>query len=188
MPWTRLKSPITNIIDIVFLKRDKNRTKWKIEYEETIYKIYDRNNDLAGYFFPDYRSLNDKKSSNEIGEDDEEIIIEAMNQQHKEVPGGEVLVPLVKLDLLDVEDEHVDLDFACERMEEDLKRMGAWKTWMRSNSDKYNIMGNGIYTSREDRNMLSIALQLDSIFVLHEKEVGLKLEPILNSLAEYGLL
>jgi hypothetical protein len=172
----------------VFLKRDKDGKKWKIEYEETIYKIYDRSNDLAGYFFPNYGFVTDRKSSNETEEEDEETIIEAMNQEHKEVPGGEVLVPLVKLDLLDIEDEHVDLDFAYERMEEDLKRMDAWKTWMKSNTDRYNIIGNGIYTSREDRNMLSIALQLNSKFVLHEKDIGLKLRPILDSLSDCGLL
>ena len=172
----------------MFLKRDKDRRKWKIEYEETIYKIYDRSNDLAGYFFPNYGFVTDRKSSNATEEEDEETIIEAMNQEHKEVPGGEVLVPLVKLDLLDIEDEHVDLDFAYERMEEDLKRMDTWKTWMKSNTDKYNIIGNGIYTSREDRNMLSIALQLKSKFVLHEKDIGLKLRPILDSLSDCGLL
>jgi hypothetical protein len=114
----------------VFLKRDKDRKKWKIEYEETIYKIYDRNNDLAGYFFPNYGFVTDQKSSNEMGEEDEETIIDALNKEHKEVPGGEVLVPLVKLDLLDIEDEHVDLDIACGRMEEDLRRMDAWKNWI----------------------------------------------------------
>ena len=172
----------------MFLKRDKDSKKWKIEYDETVYKIYDRNNDLAGYFFPNYGFLTDQKSSSEMGEEDEDNIIEAMNQEHEEVPGGEVLVPLVKLDLLDIEDEHVELDFAYGRMEEDLKRMDAWRTWMRSNSDRYSIIGNGIYTSREDRNMLSIALQLNSRFILHEKDIGLKLKPILDSLGECGLL
>jgi hypothetical protein len=172
----------------VFLKRDKDRKKWKIEYEETIYKIYDRNNDLAGYFFPNYGFVTDQKSSNGMGEEDEETIIDALNKEHKEVPGGEVLVPLVKLGLLDIEDEHVNLDIACGRMEEDLRRMDAWKNWMKSNTDRYNIIGNGIYTSREDRNMLSIALQLNSKFILHEKDIGLKLRPILDSLSECGLL
>src|SRR5215510_3698321 len=113
---------VANSCDIVFLKRDKNSKKWKIEYDETIYKIYDRNNDLAGYFFPNYGIVTDQKSRSEMGEEDEEIIIEAMNQEHKVVHGGEVLVPLVKLDLLDIEDEQIDLDSARERMEEVLKR------------------------------------------------------------------
>lgn len=174
----------------MFLKREKDHQKWKIEYDETIYKIYDRNNDLAGYFFPDYGLVFDQKSNEDQkgDEEDEETVIEAMNEEHKEVPRGEVLVPLVKLDLLDIEDEHIELDVAYKRMEADLQRMDAWKTWMKSNSDRFGIIGNGIYTSREDRNMLSIALQLNSQFVLHEKEIGQKLKPILDSLNESGLL
>jgi hypothetical protein len=172
----------------VFLRKDKDNKKWKIEYEETIFKIYDRNNDLAGYFFPNYGFMSDQKSNSDNGEEVEETIIDAMNKEHKEVSGGEILVPLVKLDLLDIEDEHVDLDSAYLRMEADLQRMDAWKSWMRSNLDRYKIIGNGIYTSREDRNMLSIALHLNSQFVLHEKDIGLKLKPILDSLSECGLL
>ncbi|MGA6991499.1 MAG: hypothetical protein WBX81_13845 [Nitrososphaeraceae archaeon] len=172
----------------MFLRKDKDNKKWKIEYEETIFKIYDRNNDLAGYFFPNYGFMSDQKSNSDNGEEVEETIIDAMNKEHKEVSGGEILVPLVKLDLLDIEDEHVDLDSAYLRMEADLQRMDAWKSWMRSNLDRYNIIGNGIYTSREDRNMLSIALHLNSQFVLHEKDIGLKLKPILDSVSECGLL
>jgi hypothetical protein len=173
----------------VFLKRDKESKKWKIEYDEMIYKIYDRNNDLAGYFFPNYGVESDQEPANELrGNQDEDVIIGAMNQEHKEVSGGEVLLPLVKLDLLDIEDEHVDLDSASGSMEESLKRMDAWKTWMKSNSDRYKIMRNGIYTSREDRNMLSIVLYLNNKFVLHKKDIGLKLKPILDSLSEFGLL
>ena len=172
----------------MFLKRDRESKKWKIEYDETVYKIYDRNNDLAGYFFPNYGIVTDQDSDSEISETDEETIIDTMNQEHKEVSGGEVLVPLVKLDLLDIEDEHVDLDSAYARMEEDLKRMDSWKTWMKSNSNIYSITGNGIYTSREDRNMLSIALQLNIRFVLLERDIGLKLKPMLDSLSEWGLL
>lgn len=172
----------------MFLKREKEHQKWKIEYDETIYKIYDRNNDIAGYFFPDYGFVSNQKSNDDQKEEDEEAFIEAMNEEHKAVPRGEVLVPLVKLNLLDIEDEHIELDVAYKRMEADLQRMEAWKTWMRSNSDRFNIIGNGIYTSREDRNMLSIALQVNSQFVLHKKEIGQKLKPILDSLNEFGLL
>lgn len=172
----------------MFLKREKDHQKWKIEYDETIYKIYDRNNDIAGYFFPDYGFVSNQKSNDDQKEEDEDAFIEAMNEEHKAVPRGEVLVPLVKLNLLDIEDEHIELDVAYKRMEADLQRMEAWKTWMRSNSDRFNIIGNGIYTSREDRNMLSIALQVNSQFVLHKKEIGQKLKPILDSLNEFGLL
>jgi hypothetical protein len=173
----------------VFLKRDKDSKKWTLDYDETIYKIYDRNNDVAGYFLPDYGFVNDQITSNGSDEGkDEWIIIEDMNKEHKEVPGGEVVLPLVKLDLLDIEDEHVDLDFAYGKMEEHLKRIESWSTWMRSYSDRHSITKNWIYTSREDRNMLCIVLQLNSKFVLHKHDIVLKLKPILDSLSECGLL
>jgi hypothetical protein len=167
----------------VFLRRDKDDKLWNIEYDETVYKIYDRNKDLAGYFFPDYGSGFDENSSHE-----EETIIETLNKEHKEVSGGEVLVPLVKLYLLDIEDKHVDLDFAYGQLEAALHRLDAWKEWMKGSSERFNIVGNGIYTSREDRNMLSIALRLNSQFVLSEKEISLLLKPILDSLNQSGLL
>ena len=173
----------------MFLKRDKDSNKWKIEYDEMTYKIYDRNNDLAGYFFPNYGIDCNLDPANKLLEDeDEDVIIGAMNQEHKEVSGGEILVPLVKFELFDIEDEHVDLDSASGIMEEGLKRMNVWKTWLGINSNKFKIIRNGIYTSREDRNMLSIILYLNYKFVLHKKDIGLKLKPILDSLSEFGLL
>lgn len=173
----------------MFLKKDKDSNKWKIEYDEMTYKIYDRNNDLAGYFFPNYGIDCNLESANKLPEDkDEDVIIEAMNQEHKEVSGGEVLVPLVKFELFDIEDEHVDLDSASGMMEDGLKRIRVWKTWLGMNSNRFKIIRNGIYTSREDRNMLSIILYLDCNFVLHKKDIGLKLKPILDSLSEFGLL
>jgi hypothetical protein len=167
----------------VFLKRDKDDKRWNIEYDETVYKIYDRNNALAGYFFPDYGF-----KYNENSREDEETIIETLNKEHKEVSGGEVLLPLVKLQLLDIEDKHVDLDYAYDQLEADLHRLDAWKEWMECNSEKFKIVGNGVYTSREDRNMLSIALGLNSPFILNEKQIGLSLKPLLDSLDRSGLL
>ena len=172
----------------MFLKREKDHQKWKIEYDETIYKIYDKNNDLAGYFFPDYGLVLDQKSNeDQKEEEDEETVIEAMNEEHKDLPRGEVLVPLVKLDLLDIEDEHIELDVAYKRMEADLQRMDAWKTWMKSNSDKFGIMEMEFIHPGKTGTCYQISLQLNSQFVLHEKEIGQKLKPILD-LNESGLL
>ena len=52
----------------MFGNRNK-KSKWKMEYEDTIYKIYDWNRNLAGYFFPDY-DLEETKEN----EDEDEII------------------------------------------------------------------------------------------------------------------
>lgn len=173
----------------MFLSRGKDGKKWKLDYDETVYKIYDKNNDLAGYFLPEYGTAIDQESSQgREDDDDDDLLIESMNKQHKEVLGGEVLLPLVKLDLLDIEDEDVDLDLAYEKMHEHLKRMDSWKAWIKSYSDRHNIMKNWIYTSREDRNMLCIVLQLNDKFILDKQDIASKIKPILDSLSEWGLL
>jgi hypothetical protein len=51
-----------------------------------------------------------------------------------------------------------------------------------------NIVGSGIYTAREDRNMLSIVLSIASDFILGEVEVVTNLAPLLDNLHESGLL
>jgi hypothetical protein len=53
---------------------------------------------------------------------------------------------------------------------------------------KFVITGNGVHTSREDREMLSIALGLDSNIILGEKEVIVALTPLLDELNNAGLL
>jgi hypothetical protein len=56
-----------------------NELRWKFEYEDTVYKVYDRKNDLAGYFFPNYNIVEEQseaKSGNgkeQQGEEDEVI-------------------------------------------------------------------------------------------------------------------
>lgn len=174
-----------NILDIVIFGKDRVNKKWKLEYDETIYKIYDSNSELAGYFFPDYGLFLDEKHDRY---EDEEKKIETINEEHKEVFGGEVLLPLAKLDLLDIEEIHVDLESACGMLEAGLLRLEEWKKWMRDNSEKYSIQGYRIYNSREDKNMLSISIELDNHFVLHEKEIGVSLSPMLDSLSQFGLL
>ena len=41
-----------------------NEFRWKFEYEDTVYKVYDRNNYLSGYFFPNYNLEQYEKSGN----------------------------------------------------------------------------------------------------------------------------
>jgi hypothetical protein len=50
-------------------KSNKNKFKWEIEYEDTVYKVYDWNESLAGYFFPGY-SLKEpeERDPNEIAD------------------------------------------------------------------------------------------------------------------------
>ena len=155
------------------------KSKWKMEYEDTIYKIYDWNRNLAGYFFPDYDL--------EETEDNEDEIIEELNQSHQNVRGGNILLPMVKLNLLDKE-EAIDLDYAIVALEQSLQRVKVWKQWLLHNGNQFQINGNAIFTSREDREMLSIGLRINKDLTLGEKELLDTLIPLLDELHEAGLL
>lgn len=155
------------------------KSKWKMEYEDTIYKIYDWNKNLAAYFFPNYNLV-------ETGEN-EDAIIEKLNQSHQNVRGGNILLPLIKLNLLDKE-ERIDLDYTIVALEQNLQRTKVWREWLEQNDRKFAIAGNAVFTSREDREMLSIALVIDSIIILGEKEALVALTPLLDELHEATLL
>jgi hypothetical protein len=158
--------------------KEIKKSKWKIEYDDTFYKVYDWNGNLAAYFFPDY----------ELQETTEEdVIIEKLNQEHQGVRGGNILFPMAKLNVLDKE-EAIDLDYTILALEQSLQRIKVWKEWLLQNHVKFEISGNGVYTSREDREMLSIALGIESNIILGEKEVLAALTPLLDELNKAGLL
>ena len=155
------------------------KSKWKMEYEDTIYKIYDWNKNLAAYFFPNYNLAENSENEDEI--------IEKLNQSHQNVRGGNVLFPLIKLNLLDKE-ERIDLDYTIDALEQNLQRTKVWREWLIQNDRKFAITGNAVFTSREDREMLSIVLVIDSNIVLGEKETLVALAPLLDELHEATLL
>ena len=159
--------------------KENKKSKWKIEYDDTIYKIYDWNGNLAAYFFPNYES-------DETTEEEDEII-EKFNKAHQSVRGGNILFPMAKLNVLDKE-EAIDLDYTIMALEQCLQRVKVWKEWILENYIKFEITGNGVHTSREDREMLSIALGLDSNITLGEKEILVALTPLLDELHNAGLL
>ena len=155
-----------------------------MEYEDTIYKIYDWDKNLAGYFFPKYDLVELSKESN-----NEEDIIERLNKSHKKVIGGDLMIPMIKLNLFDKEEEEViDLDYTITALDENLQRTRVWKQWLQQNHNEYEIIGNAVYTAREDRNMLSIVLRIKSTITLGEKEMSMALTPLLDNLHEDGLL
>lgn len=152
-------------------------SKWKAEYDDRLYKIYDWSRNLAGYLFPSY---------NNIEPNDEETIVE-LNRIHAQVTEGTLLLPMVKLNLLD-NNEGMDIDYVISSLEANMERSSMWKKWLHENAEPFNIKGSAVYTAREDRNMLSIALGIMGIFNLGEKEVRDFLSPLLDKLHEDGLL
>jgi hypothetical protein len=151
--------------------------KWKAEYDDMLYKIYDWSGSLAGYLFPAY---------SDTEPDDEETIVE-LNKIHAQVTEGTLLLPMVKLNLLD-NNEGMEIDYVISSLQANTERTNRWKNWMHDNAESFNIAGTTIYTAREDRNMLSIALGIVETFNLGEKEVRDFLSPLLDKLHEDGLL
>lgn len=154
--------------------------KWKTEYFDGFYKIYDWDKNLAGYFFPEYGDIEPAEKEDEI--------IEDLNKKHARVSAGYLTLPMVKLGLLDVE-SGMDIDFVIGSLGENQSRTQAWKQWLIKNAKTFSISQAKIYTAREDRNMLSINLVIyPAEITLGEKETSEFLSPLLNNIHEEGLL
>ncbi|AIC14985.1 hypothetical protein [Nitrososphaera viennensis] len=159
----------------------EEKIKWKVEYDYAYYKVYDNKGALAGYFFPHYN----KGADSEDEENDEAI--EKMNKNHEQVSQGTLLVPMAKLDLLD-HDEGIDIDYAIASLDANLVQTKFWKDWLAKNAKGLSLYGARVYTAREDRNMLSVAIGTAGNITLGEKEVREFLTPLLDRLHEDGLL
>jgi hypothetical protein len=173
---------------VSWINRSKKKLKWNAEYVNSLYKIYDWDKKLTGYFFPKYPEDTEEQSQG-IDESDisDDEFTEKLNKSKASVSGGNLLVPMLKLNLLDIQ-EGMDLDYTIESLETNLKRTKLWKQWIADNHRQFSIIGTGVHTAREDRNMLSIVLGLESDLILGEVEVITKLAPLLDNLHEAGLL
>ncbi len=116
---------------------------WKLESDEGYFRIYDSKKLIAGYFDPDYGDIFSKDNSEEI--------IESMLKNHDKVPGGIVMVPLVKFKLFDT-----DLDTSLTNVEEQVTRVNdhlqKWKSFL----SKTNHQSHSIRISHTDQDMLTI--------------------------------
>ena len=172
----------------MFGRGNRDNPLWKLEYIDTVYKIYDWDKNLTGYFFPNYDiNIDDYKDESQDAHEVEDNIIEQMNKEKQSVKGGNVMLPMVKLQLLDNE-EGIDLDYVINSLDQNAQRTRKWKQWVQDNHLEFKIFGSSIYTAREDRNMLSIVLGLGSNIILGEKEIGLSLRPLLDKLHQDDLI
>ena len=172
----------------MFGRGNTDKSLWKLEYIDTVYKIYDWDKNLTGYFFPNYDiNLDDYKDESQDVHEVEDKIIEQMNKEKQSVKGGNVMLTMVKLQLLDNE-EGIDLDYVINSLEQNAQRTRKWKQWIHDNHLEFKIFGSSIYTAREDRNMLSIVLGIGSNIILGEKEIGINLRPLLDKLRHDELI
>lgn len=97
------------------------------------------------------------------------------------------MLPMVKLNLLDIE-EGQSLDDVIAKLAYNIKKAKEWQDWCVSNKDKYDILEYQVHTAREDKQMLSIVIDLGSQFTLGTKEVARFLTPILDDLSAEGMM
>ncbi|VFJ13820.1 hypothetical protein [Candidatus Nitrosocosmicus franklandus] len=170
-------------------KNKEDDNLWKLEYIDSIYKVYDWDRNLTGYFFPNYDVNIDNYYSDKSLTDHEieDKIIEQMNKEKKSVKGGNLMLPMIKLQLLD-NTEGMHLDYVISKLEENAQRTRIWKQWIEDNYQEFKIIGSSIYTAREDRNILSIVLGIDSEMILGENELCNDLRPLLNRLHQGELI
>ena len=155
------------------------KANWKTEYEDTLYKVYDWDGNLAGYLFPHYGDIQPREKEDEV--------IEELNKGHSQVQEATLLLPMVKLGVFD-NPEGMDVDYVISSLDANRERTLAWKKWLEQNAKAFKIFGAQVHTAREDRNMLSIALGIQNSFILGEKQVAETFIPLLDKLHEDGLL
>lgn len=151
----------------------KRRKNWKGEYEDTIYKIYDWDNNLAGYFYPIYNIPR-------VSDVEEEEIIVRMNENKAKVRGGHLMVPFLKLELLDI--ETLKVDEVIYRLQTNIQRAMKWKKWIEDNKHKFNLDESLVCTSREDRNLLAVLFVIHKEIILDEKVLVKEITPLLDQL------
>ena len=144
-------------------------TKWSMDEDEDYFRIFDSKKEIAGYFDPEYPLENDQNMSEAI----EEII-----REHIPVPGGFLMVPMVKFGIFDT-DYNSDLNTLETKINSIVSRINMWKTFLNENNMPHNIR-----ISHTDHDMLSITfpLKFETPVQVDKKLILPYLEPILEKL------
>ena len=120
---------------------------WKLDLDESYFRIYDSKKLIAGYFDPDYGEIYPKENS-------EEIIL-SMLKNNEKILGGMIMVPFVKFGLFDT-----DLDTSLSEVEQNVNRviehLQKWKNFL----SQTNRHVHSIRISHTDQDMLTITFKI----------------------------
>lgn len=150
---------------------------WKLDLDDEYFRIFDSNKLIAGYFDPDYGEIFPKANSTEI--------IAQMLKNHDKIPGGLLMIPLVKFGLFDT-----DLDIDIGELESHVIRVGEhlkkWKDFIA----KTNNNVHSIRISHTDQDMLTITFPItfSEPTPLEKNELLKEIFPTLDLLQKLGLL
>ncbi len=150
---------------------------WKLESDEDFFRIFDSKKMIAGYFDPDYGDIHSKENCEEI--------TSLMLKNHDKIPGGLVMIPLVKFRLFDT-----DLNTSISEVEKNLVRVTEhiekWKRFLLQ-TDHH---AHSVRISHTDQDMLTITFQVkfSKPTPLEKTELIEELFPTLDLLQRLGLL
>ena len=150
---------------------------WKIERDEEYFRIFDSKKDIVGYFDPDYGELFPKEKELEL--------IDQMHKNHDKIPGGILMVPMVKFRIFD-NDKETKIDELEQKLDSVKHRVSQWKHFLLEAKNEFH----SIRVSHTDQDMLSITfpIKFDVLVSLEKKALLEKLEPTLDLLQKQGFL
>ena len=150
---------------------------WKIERDEEYFRIFDSKKDIAGYFDPDYGELFPKEKEIEL--------IDQMHKNHDKIPGGILMVPMVKFRIFDNENE-IKIDVLEQKLDEVNQRISHWKNFLLETKNEYHE----IRVSHTDQDMLSITfpIKFDFPVSLEKKSILENIQSTLDLLQKQGLI
>jgi len=150
---------------------------WKLELDEDFFRIYDSKKLIAGYFDPDYGDVFPKENTEEI--------ISSMVKNHDLIPGGVMMVPLVKFGLFDT-----DLDTSLSVVEENVIRVNThlqkWKIFL----SEFKPQFHSVRISHTDQDMLTIAfnVKFSKPTLLEKTSLQEEISPTMDLLQKFDLL
>ena len=151
--------------------------QWKIEREGDYFRIYDENKNIAGYFAPEYGDIFPQEKADEV--------IEEMHKKHEKIPGGYLLLPMIKFGIFSLDNE-IEMDYLEARIDEVRDRIQWWQKFIASQKNQ----NHKIRVSHTDPDMLSITFPISfAVSVPLEKNALLdELKSPLDVLNDQGLL
>jgi hypothetical protein len=150
---------------------------WKLEREEDYFRIFDSKKDIAGYFDPDYGEIFPKEKEQEI--------IDQMHKNKDKIPGGYLMIPMVKFGIFDT-DKEMNIDFLEKQISLVENRLSQWRIFLQEN----RMEQHRIRVSHTDQDMLSVTfpIKFNIPCQLEKNDLLVNLESILNQLQKQGLL
>ncbi len=150
---------------------------WKLDLDEEYFRIYDSKKLIAGYFDPDYGDVFPKENSEEI--------ISQMLKNYDKIPGGFIMVPMVKFGLFDT-DLEADIDTVETQVNSVLDRLKRWREFLTKNNLKIHF----VRISHTDQDMLTITfpVKFSKPTPLDKKEMIVEITPTLDLLHKLNLL